>query len=267
MTTTNQFLKISELEKSEKGDFVLYRSCDFYQPNGNGGQYTYDQVAYHASSEAAVSACRALKIDVGHSAAVETLWLDSNRAIIDEEGELDLFANKKFLNDDTRGLDVIWTNDGEVLNSDGVIVGYSHGTYVNYCYEVNFVELVEDTDFKTESNLNHDDDDTMTTYYRYYPSVAAFADEFESQNCIPFDKLNKGRKVIEQFLADQKFGEYAPLSGYCIALSNLDYLAEDGECVEKKQEARFFPTKKEAEEVALNYPDSFIEEFEMQVVN
>lgn len=98
--------------------------------------------------------------------------------------------------------------DSPALPKDGVIVYYCHVTYMGYAYAIDNIELVSNSEFKNYSDLPYSDDHIHTTWARVYKSVEDMQEAYENGYSQPFDKLQKGRRIVEEFLAEQGIEEY-----------------------------------------------------------
>jgi hypothetical protein len=103
-------------------------------------------------------------------------------------------------------LDSDWKKSGEIPEGS-VILTYSHHRYMNYAYEI------EDVRF-SNSNEKYSDlhvcvDSLFSRWDCVYSSIIDLMQDFERPTGAPLNKINKGQRVILEFLKDNE------MPGYC----------------------------------------------------
>jgi hypothetical protein len=93
-----------------------------------------------------------------------------------------------------------------LLPKDGVVVTFAHTTYMNYCYTILDVQKVE-VGQRYES-LAVSEDHTNRPWDAVYDSIEEMEADYRKGNGMPFNKTNKGRVIVESFLADNGFADY-----------------------------------------------------------
>jgi hypothetical protein len=103
-------------------------------------------------------------------------------------------------------LDSDWKISAKITEGS-VILTYSHYRYMNYAYEI------EDIRFSNSgekySDLHVSVDSLFSRWDCVYPSIIDLMEDFESPTGAPLNKINKGQRVILEFLKDNG------MPGYC----------------------------------------------------
>lgn len=213
----SEFKKLAEKSNLPKWyrheNLVLsyYRSCQYRWNDEETPDPQYDDISYHMTEDEAISAANSINISVGFRAIVERLsisYLDFNEAIeFGEEFELKDLEDKK-LSIETEEIYLGPMNHGGILPESGFIVFYRHHQYLNYAYNIERIEPVEFSRLKNFSDLRNDSDSTSSTYACVVNNLDELAENFRYGLGIPFNKINKGQRIISEFLVDQKHPDF-----------------------------------------------------------
>lgn len=98
--------------------------------------------------------------------------------------------------------------ESKPLNQNAIVVFYRHLTYMNYAYEVLSVKHASETGAKTLSDLPYSYDSTSATWVSVLDTTDELVDAYEHAYYAPFDKLNRGHRVVEDFLQENKHPNY-----------------------------------------------------------
>ena len=98
-----------------------------------------------------------------------------------------------------------WESD---QTADPQIDDISYHMYMNYAYIIDSVEPVALSSHKNFADLRNDRDSTHATYAYVATDLDELANDFEKGYSVPFNKINKGSKIIREFLADQGHPNY-----------------------------------------------------------
>lgn len=90
-----------------------------------------------------------------------------------------------------------------LLPDNGVIVTYEHVTYMDYCYKITDVRMVEAGE--RYEDLNVCLDSIMRPCDAVFDSVEQLKEFYENQSIHPFDKIKSGRFVINEFLHEKMY--------------------------------------------------------------
>lgn len=192
--------------------FIIYKSMQYRWESEETADPQIDDINYHLSLEDAIKATESIHLDLGFTPQVDQIkinYTDINENIdFREDFELeDLDKHKKFYGESDT---VFWgeTNIGNKLDPNQIIVFYKHHRYMNYAYTIESIRFVYQTNIKYEADLRNYDDSTLATYCQLFDSIEDLAESFENSNCTPFNKLNHGIKITEDFLQENKHPEY-----------------------------------------------------------
>jgi len=81
-----------------------------------------------------------------------------------------------------------------------VVVSYKHVTYMHYAYAIVAVRKVDS--YTTFEDLNASADSTSAVWDRVYESVEDMECDYKNGLSIPFNKLQRGNKVVEEFVEE-----------------------------------------------------------------
>ncbi|MBX9851029.1 MAG: hypothetical protein K2X86_04640 [Cytophagaceae bacterium] len=192
--------------------FAIYSACQFRWEDTANPQI-YDGKAF-LTEEEAIQYADSLKLEIDFRAKVVriTFTCDNfNEAFklgkLGEEFKLE-DLNYKSLSVEQ---DTIYESDeenGGYLPEDGYIVYYRHHTFMNYAYKIESIESVQYSDNKTFSDLRCDEDSTSATYAYVAKNLDELAEDFEKRNCVPFDKINSGSRIVREFLKENGHPNY-----------------------------------------------------------
>ena len=187
-----------------EGKFIIYNSLQYrWADNETADPQTSDE-DYHLTKAEAIETAKSIDLDLGFIPMVYQITIDYdyfNEGIdFREEFELsDLSDYRKF----NSNIETIWDGDensGKELDPDSIIVFYKHQRYMNYAYNVTSIEFVRNTNMKTESDMVNQSDSTRATYCTHFDSLGELYESFDSSNCVPFNKLQSGSRLISEFL-------------------------------------------------------------------
>lgn len=199
----------AQAERTEDG-FAFYKALQYRWESNETADPQIDDESYHFTEEEAIKA--AAKLDIGFEAQVDRITIDYddlNEGVeFGQEFELsDLDDYRKF-NVDRETIYNGETNYGKELNPDAIIVYYRHHTYMNYAYTIEDVRFVQDTRFKTEADLRNDADSISSTYCHLVSDLDELAEELRTGQWIPFNKINRGSAIVEQFLRENEHPDF-----------------------------------------------------------
>jgi len=177
-----------------------YRWEDTADPEREG-------ISYHLTEEEAIAAADKINLSLGFEAQVDSIEIDYEEAnqhfAFRQEFTLSDLDHKRFYPNST----TIYNggfNSGLELSPDAIVVGYNHHMYMNYSYDINFVGPVRDTHLKKESDLVNSKDSTTATYFTLYETIEELEESFEKMTSVPFNKINKGSRLIREFIEEYR---------------------------------------------------------------
>ncbi len=95
---------------------------------------------------------------------------------------------------------------GELIPETSVIVSYKHLTYMHYAYKV--IEVRKPNYNERVSDLNPPLDHTSATWEVVFDSVDEVEQAYEHGCTSPFDKLQSGSSIVEEFLGANGCEDY-----------------------------------------------------------
>jgi len=166
-----------------------------------------EDISYHFTEEEAIAAADKINLSLGFEAQVDSIEIDYEEAnqffSFRQEFTWSDLDHKRFYPNSTTiyngGL-----NAGLELSPDAIVVGYSHHMYMNYSYDITFVGPVRDTQLKKESDLVNSQDSTTATYFAVYETIEELEQSFEKGTSVPFNKINKGSRIIKEFIEESR---------------------------------------------------------------
>ena len=98
------------------------------------------------------------------------------------------------------------TTEGDIIPTEAVIVSYHHLTYMNYAYQI--TEVRKPNFNERLSDLNPPVDHTYKTWDLVVSNIDELYSDYEHGNGSPFDKLQKGSSIVEEFLGANGCEDY-----------------------------------------------------------